>query len=155
MLQYFTAHQPKLTIPRSRVQLMGIFSHKFNSPKIPRKKVNTRTRQPTRRPDDIILDNLTMRPNERLLMPMRAIGRSMWLTDAKRLTGLKKPMGPAWLKIDPHRYLWKEIPCIPRPTLTKGIPTMKGFYKIHALMKIFLIRKDLIHQETKVSSTLL
>ena len=49
--------------------------------------------------------------------------------------------------LDPHRYLYKEISYTPWLTLVKRVPTRKGSYKIHVLMRIFPIRKDISHQE--------
>ena len=66
---------------------------------------------------------------------------------------LRRSMGPAWLGL--HKYLCKEIPCITRLTLVREISTRKGSHKIHVLMRIFPTKKELFHQETEVSSTLL
>ena len=53
-----------------------------------------------------------------------------------------------------HEYLCKEIPCIVRLILIKGISTRKGSRKMCVLKRIFPTRKDLLRQETNVSSTL-
>ena len=53
-----------------------------------------------------------------------------------------------------HECLYKEISCTPWLTLITGIPIRKGSRKIRVFMRIFPTRKDLLHQETNVSSML-
>ena len=104
--------------------------------------------------DDTIWDNPTRRLDSRLRRPTRMLGQSRWLKAVERPIVLKGPMSPAWLNLtSTDIYVRKFL--VLQLTLFKGIPTRKGFCKVSALMRIFPTRKDLLHQETNVNSTLL
>ena len=70
--------------------------------------------------------------------------------DDKEADGEKEAFdGSSVALLGPYEYVYKETSCTPRLTLIKRILTRKGSRKIHVLMRIFPIRKDLLYQENR------
>ena len=104
---YFTARQPKLTKPRSRGQLIWVFSTEICYPWVQGSQRHLqacqlyRNKQKTQA-DDNISDNPTMIPDRSHYKPTE----NLWTW--QRADGMKRSTSPAWL--GPHEYLSRPEP---------------------------------------------